>query len=172
MKCIQCGQELKRRHKVLLLWSKGAKIPCSKWAGNAQWSKNFENSCEVKSKQWFLTSTSDKYARLKLVLSESGRKLKNETKNKLLSLLTTPGYSGSDFERSKDTNIAYLFSAIGMFLSPLPAFTCRLKRLAESHIQFCSCYRRVKYTSAWWCIFYMANCSSGLYCFNKNKQVC
>lgn len=88
MKCIQCGQELKEGTKFC--YSCGAKVQntfCSQCGAEMPSDAKFCGSCGSKTSNDSSLSTSDKYA-IETSLSESGRKLVNELKNKLLSLLT------------------------------------------------------------------------------------
>lgn len=144
MKCIQCGQELKEGTKFC--YSCGAKVQntfCSKCGAEMPSDAKFCGSCGSKTSNDSSLSTSDKYA-IETSLSESGRKLVNELK-KQTSKFTygtqskTQDIQAQISEQSKDVlhylNKAYLFSAIGMFLSPLLPFM-QVKGLANLTVNF------------------------------------
>ena len=144
MKCIQCGQELKGGTKFC--YSCGAKVQntfCSQCGAEMPSDAKFCGSCGSKTSNDSSLSTSDKYA-IETSLSESGRKLVNELK-KQTSKFTygtqskTQDIQAQISERSKDVlhylNKAYLFSAIGMFLSPLLPFM-QVKGLANLTVNF------------------------------------
>lgn len=131
MKCTQCGQELKEGTKFC--YSCGAKVQntfCSQCGAEMPGDAKFCGSCGSKTSNDSSLSTSDKYA-IETPLSESGRKLVNELKKQTSEFTygtqsKTQDIQAQISERSKDVlhylNKAYLFSAIGMFLSPLLPF--------------------------------------------------
>ena len=103
----------------------------------------FCGSCGSKTSNDSSLSTSDKYA-IETSLSESGRKLVNELKKQTSEFTygaqsKTQDIQAQISERSKDVlhylNKAYLFSAIGMFLSPLLPFM-QVKGLANLTVNF------------------------------------
>ena len=144
MKCIQCGQELKEGTKFC--YSCGAKVQntfCSKCGAEMPSDAKFCGSCGSKTSNDSSLSTSDKYA-IETSLSESGRKLVNELKKQTSEFTygaqsKTQDIQAQISERSKDVlhylNKAYLFSAIGMFLSPLLPFM-QVKGLANLTVNF------------------------------------
>lgn len=131
MKCIQCGQELEEGTKFC--YSCGAKVQstfCSQCGAEIPSDAKFCGSCGSKTSNDSSLSTSDKYA-IETSLSESGRKLVNELKKQTSEFTHGTQSKSQDTqaqisERFKEAlhylNKAYLFSAIGMFLSPLLPF--------------------------------------------------
>ena len=144
MKCIQCGQELEEGAKFC--YSCGAKVQntfCSQCGAEMPSDAKFCGSCGSKTSNDSSLSTSDKYA-IETSLSESGRKLVNELKKQTSEFTygaqsKTQDIQAQISERSKDVlhylNKAYLFSAIGMFLSPLLPFM-QVKGLANLTVNF------------------------------------
>jgi len=144
MKCIQCGQELEEGTKFC--YSCGAKVQstfCSQCGAEMPSDAKFCGSCGSKTSNDSSLSTSDKYA-IETSLSESGRKLVNELKKQTSEFTygtqsKTQDIQAQISERSKDVlhylNKAYLFSAIGMFLSPLLPFM-QVKGLANLTVNF------------------------------------
>lgn len=131
MKCTQYGQELGEGAKFC--YSCGAKVQntfCSKCGAEIPSDAKFCSSCGSQTSNDSSLSISDKYA-IETSLSESERKLVKELKKQ------TSGFTHGTQSKSQDTqtqiserskealhylNKAYLFSAIGMFLSPLLPF--------------------------------------------------
>lgn len=144
MKCTQCGQELGEGAKFC--YSCGAKVQntfCSKCGAEMPSDAKFCGSCGSKASNDSSLSTSDKYA-IETSLSESGRKLVNELikQTSELTCKTQNEVQAFQFqileqpkEALKYLNMAYLFSAIGMFLSPLLPFM-KVKGLANLAINF------------------------------------
>lgn len=144
MKCIQCGQELEEGAKFC--YSCGAKVQntfCSQCGAEMPRDAKFCGSCGSKTSNDSSLSTSDKYA-IETSLSESGRKLVNELKKQTSEFTYGTQSKFQDIqaqisERFKDVlhylNKAYLFSAIGMFLSPLLPFM-QVKGLANLTVNF------------------------------------
>ena len=144
MKCIQCGQDLEEGAKFC--YSCGAKVQntfCSKCGAEMPRDAKFCGSCGSKTSDYSSFLTSDKYA-IETSLSESGRKLVNELKKQTSEFThgtqsKTQDIQAQISERFKDVlhylNKAYLFSAIGMFLSPLLPFM-QVKGLANLTVNF------------------------------------
>lgn len=144
MKCIQCGQDLEEGAKFC--YSCGAKVQntfCSKCGAEMPRDAKFCGSCGSKTSDYSSFPTSDKYA-IETSLSESGRKLVNELKKQTSEFThgtqsKTQDIQAQISERFKDVlhylNKAYLFSAIGMFLSPLLPFM-QVKGLANLTVNF------------------------------------
>ena len=144
MKCVQCGQELEEGAKFC--YSCGAKVQntfCSQCGAEMPRDAKFCGSCGSKTSNDSSLSTSDKYA-IETSLSESGRKLVNELKKQTSEFThgtqsKTQDIQAQISERFKDVlhylNKAYLFSAIGMFLSPLLPFM-QVKGLANLTVNF------------------------------------
>ena len=178
MKCIQCGQELEEGAKFC--YSCGAKVQntfCSQCGAEMPRDAKFCGSCGSKTSNDSSLSTSDKYS-IETSLSESGRKLVNELKKQTSEFTYGTQSKFQDIqaqisERSKDTlhylNKAYLFSAIGMFLSPLLPFM-QVKGLANRIYNFVVVIEGSN-TQVLDGAFYMAIAAVALLFWYKNKKL-
>ena len=178
MKCIQCGQELKEGTKCC--YSCGAKVQntfCSQCGAEMPSDAKFCGSCGSKTSNDSSLSTSDKYA-IETSLSESGRKLVNELKKQTSEFTygaqsKTQDIQAQISERSKDVlhylNKAYLFSAIGMFLSPLLPFM-QVKGLANLTVNFVV-FTRGSEPQVLDGVFYMVIAAIALLLWYMNKKL-
>lgn len=178
MKCIQCGQELEEGAKFC--YSCGAKVQntfCSQCGAEMPSDAKFCGSCGSKTSNDSSLSTSDKYA-IETSLSESGRKLVNKLKKQTSEFTygtqsKTQDIQAQISERSKDVlhylNKAYLFSAIGMFLSPLLPFM-QVKGLANLTVNFVV-FTRGSELQVLDGVFYMVIAAIALLLWYMNKKL-
>ena len=178
MKCIQCGQELEEGAKFC--YSCGAKVQntfCSQCGAEMPSDAKFCGSCGSETSNDSSLSTSDKYA-IETSLSESGRKLVNELKKQTSEFTCGTQSKSQDIkaqisERSKDVlhylNKAYLFSAIGMFLSPLLPFM-QVKGLANLTVNFVV-FTRGSEPQVLDGVFYMVIAAIALLLWYMNKKL-